>query len=215
MRANINFHPRSGKQALAWLKQRIHLHAPRETPRAYIRAAWWRLRGKRVRARSQFAPLLARSPLAYRLWIGTVQRTAHLSEPSPSAPRMVALIYNDCDADTDALARTQASLAADGIPAFAASAPPGAADILEENAECWFMPIKRLNRMGWQSLYEPRARLIHQESVSRGFDRDPKGAVRLAAELAELKRAWRTHEAMDPFHHPQLNRFSEQFVVQL
>lgn len=73
----------------------------------------------------------------------------------------------------------------------------------------------RLNQKGWQSLYEPRARLIHHESVSRGMDRDPVGAARFAQELLALKRLWRTDEVIDPFHHPQLSRASEQFVMQL
>ena len=73
----------------------------------------------------------------------------------------------------------------------------------------------RLNMQGWQSLYEPRATLIHHESVSRGFDRDPAGAARFAGELAALKAAWATDQVVDPFHHPQLNRFSEHFVVRL
>ncbi len=73
----------------------------------------------------------------------------------------------------------------------------------------------RLNQRGWQSFYEPRACLVHHESVSRGWDRDPIGAARLAGEIASLQSRWKTQEWVDPFHHPQLNRFSEQFVVQL
>ena len=73
----------------------------------------------------------------------------------------------------------------------------------------------RLNAAGWQSFYEPRATLVHHESVSRGLDRDPVGAARLAQELAALKARWRTDTEVDPFHHPQLNRYSERFVVQL
>ena len=73
----------------------------------------------------------------------------------------------------------------------------------------------RLNQRGWQSLYEPRATLIHHEAVSRGFDRDQVGAARLAKELAALKRLWRTGEQVDPFHHPQLSPFSERFVIRL
>ncbi|MEE4451717.1 glycosyltransferase family 2 protein [Novosphingobium resinovorum] len=73
----------------------------------------------------------------------------------------------------------------------------------------------RLNARGWQSLYEPRATLVHHESVSRGFDRDPAGAARLAGELAALKARWSTDERVDPYHHPQLSRFSERFAVQL
>lgn len=73
----------------------------------------------------------------------------------------------------------------------------------------------RLNQQGWQALYEPRATLIHHESVSRGFDRDPMGAARLAAELDALKRLWGTDKAVDPFHHCELSRASEHFVVRL
>lgn len=73
----------------------------------------------------------------------------------------------------------------------------------------------RLNRQGWQSLYEPRAVLVHHESVSRGHDRDPVGAKRFAGELAALQRQWHTDAVVDPFHHPQLSRASEQFVVAL
>ena len=73
----------------------------------------------------------------------------------------------------------------------------------------------RLNKRGWQSLYEPRATLIHHESVSRGLDRDPVGAARFAGELAALKRLWKTDQIYDPYHHPQLSRASEQFAVAL
>lgn len=73
----------------------------------------------------------------------------------------------------------------------------------------------RLNRWGCQSLYEPRATLIHHESVSRGFDRDPVGAARLTAELEALKRLWCTGQVVDPYHHPELSRASERFVVKL
>lgn len=73
----------------------------------------------------------------------------------------------------------------------------------------------RLNQRGWQSLYEPRATLIHHESVSRGLDRDSVGAARFAGELAALKRIWKTDETFDPYHHPYLSRASEQFAVAL
>ena len=72
----------------------------------------------------------------------------------------------------------------------------------------------RLNQRGWQSLYEPRAVLIHHESVSRGNDRDPVGAARFAKELAALQRIWKTDEIVDPYHHPQLSRASEQFAME-
>jgi GT2 family glycosyltransferase len=73
----------------------------------------------------------------------------------------------------------------------------------------------RLNRQGWQSFYEPRATLVHHESVSRGFDRDPVGGARFAGELAALKRIWSTETLVDPWHHPQLSRASERFALGL
>ena len=71
----------------------------------------------------------------------------------------------------------------------------------------------KLSERGWQSLYEPRAALIHHESVSRGNDLDPVGAARFAGELAALQRIWKTDEIVDPFHHPNLSRSSEQFAI--
>ena len=79
----------------------------------------------------------------------------------------------------------------------------------------------RLAERGWKSLYEPRATLVHHESVSRGFDRDPQGAARLAGELSALQERWCTQPAdtgegtIDPYHHPALSRFSETFVVDI
>lgn len=92
----------------------------------------------------------------------------------------------------------------------------------EENFAVAFNDVDlcmRLNARGWQAFYEPRATLIHHESVSRGLDRDPIGAARFARELAALNAAWRTgaglDEEVDPFHHPQLSRFSERFALRL
>lgn len=73
----------------------------------------------------------------------------------------------------------------------------------------------RLNQKGWQSFYEPRAQLVHHESVSRGFDRDRIAAQRFAGELSALRRNWDTEAIVDPFHHPYLSPYSERFVVNL
>lgn len=91
----------------------------------------------------------------------------------------------------------------------------------EENFAVAFNDVDlcmRLNQQGWQSLYESRATLVHHESVSRGLDHDPIGAARLASELAALKARWGTGEMgrqVDPFHHPQLSRYSERFAIRL
>ena len=73
----------------------------------------------------------------------------------------------------------------------------------------------RLNQNGWQSIYEPRAVLVHHESVSRGLDLDSVGAARFAGELEALKRIWKTDEIVDPFHHPNLSRATERFCVSI
>jgi GT2 family glycosyltransferase len=71
----------------------------------------------------------------------------------------------------------------------------------------------KLNARGWQSFYEPRATLIHHESKSRGSDTSPLNRERFAGELVALQRKWRTEHYQDPFHNPNLSRYSEQFVI--
>lgn len=73
----------------------------------------------------------------------------------------------------------------------------------------------KLNARGWQTVYEPRAELIHHESKSRGADHSGEKKVRFAGELARLKERWHTDRQIDPYHHPALSRFSEQFVIGL
>jgi O-antigen biosynthesis protein len=71
----------------------------------------------------------------------------------------------------------------------------------------------KLNERGWQSFYEPRATLIHHESKSRGNDAAKNNRVRFAGELAALKRKWKTDISRDPYHHPHLSPFCEQFLL--
>ena len=71
----------------------------------------------------------------------------------------------------------------------------------------------KLNSRGWQSLYEPRSTLIHHESKSRGSDRSGAKRIRFASELAALKRVWNTDKFTDPYHHPHLSPFCEQFLI--
>ena len=71
----------------------------------------------------------------------------------------------------------------------------------------------KLNARGWQSFYEPRATLIHHESKSRGSDRLRVNRERFAGELAALKEVWKTDTFTDPYHHPHLSPFCEQFLI--
>ena len=94
----------------------------------------------------------------------------------------------------------------------------GAGGLNEQNFSVAFNDVDlclRLNQHGWQSFYEPRATLIHHESVSRGLDQDPVGAARFAAELAALKLIWKTDEIFDAYHHPELSRASERYALAL
>jgi GT2 family glycosyltransferase len=71
----------------------------------------------------------------------------------------------------------------------------------------------KLNARGWQSFYEPATTLIHHESKSRGNDRAGSNRRRFEGELAALKRKWGTDRERDPYHHPHLSLFCEQFVI--
>jgi GT2 family glycosyltransferase len=71
----------------------------------------------------------------------------------------------------------------------------------------------KLNGRGWQAFYEPRAVLVHHESKSRGRDSAKENRDRFAAELSALKRTWGTDRVRDPYHHPQLSPFCEQFKI--
>jgi GT2 family glycosyltransferase len=86
----------------------------------------------------------------------------------------------------------------------------------EENFPVAFNDVDlclKLNERGWQAFYEPRAKLIHHESKSRGSDRLKGNRGRFARELQTLKGKWHTDERRDPFHHPQLSSFCEQFLI--
>lgn len=73
----------------------------------------------------------------------------------------------------------------------------------------------KLRAAGWVNFYEPRATLIHHESKSRGSDRLKKNRARFAAELAALKRKWRTDTEIDPYHNPNLSKLTEQFLIDI
>jgi GT2 family glycosyltransferase len=88
----------------------------------------------------------------------------------------------------------------------------------EENFPVAFNDVDlclKLNASGWESFYEPRSTLIHHESKSRGRDKTKVAKARFAGELAALKRKWRTDELRDPYHHPHLSRYTEQFLLSI
>ena len=122
------------------LKARVYLDALRSAPRAALLAGWWRLLGKRLRARSIMSPLLGRSPLAYRLWLaqGGDRAPAGASQAGKTIT-IVALV-----APGDGLDLTMESLAAEGIEVRLA--PSGRAPDQHEmegatDGNWWVMPL--------------------------------------------------------------------------
>jgi len=130
----------SGNATRFLLRLAVHLDALRTEPRAWFLSAWWRLCGKRLRARSIMAPLLGQSRWAYRLW---------LAQGGDGEAEQVALV--DADITIVALVAagegqdaTLGSLAAEGISAqlIATSAAPDGQFVLQEpDANLWVMPI--------------------------------------------------------------------------
>ena len=73
----------------------------------------------------------------------------------------------------------------------------------------------KLERAGWRNVYVPHAVLLHHESKSRGKDVSPANIGRYRRELDVLQQRWRTKTYADPVHNPNLDRYSETFVLRL
>lgn len=66
----------------------------------------------------------------------------------------------------------------------------------------------RLSERGWRSVMEPRARLIHHESASRGAH--VPGETRYRAEIAWFRARWGHALGDDPYFHPALSLASTE-----
>ena len=73
----------------------------------------------------------------------------------------------------------------------------------------------KLERAGWRNVYVPHAVLVHHESKSRGRDTSPEHIDRYMRELALLQSRWGTKTYRDPLHNPNLDRYSESFIIRL
>jgi O-antigen biosynthesis protein len=73
----------------------------------------------------------------------------------------------------------------------------------------------KLEANGWRNVYVPHAVLLHHESKSRGKDLSPQNIDRYRRELQVLQVRWGTKTYEDPLHNPNLDRFSETFVIGL
>ncbi|MEO7787303.1 MAG: glycosyltransferase family 2 protein [Sphingomicrobium sp.] len=73
----------------------------------------------------------------------------------------------------------------------------------------------KLDQAGWRNIYVPHAVLIHHESKSRGQDMAPANIERYRRELAVLQERWGTRTYADPRFNPNLDRYSETFILRV
>lgn len=73
----------------------------------------------------------------------------------------------------------------------------------------------KLQSSGLKNVYVPHAILLHHETQSRGDDLSPEHLERYARELRTLKERWGTEAFVDPLHNPNLDRYSEAYVVRI
>jgi GT2 family glycosyltransferase len=73
----------------------------------------------------------------------------------------------------------------------------------------------RLQRVGYRNVYVPHAVLLHHESMSRGDDKAQQHIERYSRELTTLQQRWGTKTYQDPLLNPNLDRYSETFIVAL
>ena len=88
----------------------------------------------------------------------------------------------------------------------------------EENLAVAFNDVDfclKLQAAGWRNVYTPHAVLVHHESKSRGNDLAAAHVQRFRRELKVLQDRWETRTARDPLHNPNLDRYSETFVLSL
>lgn len=130
-----------------------HVSAFTAEPKAYLLACWWRLCGKRVRARAHFARLLALSPFGYALHTNLAVYTENpVTGPNwgMDVPPIVAFVL--CTGQELLLQRTEASLIREGLSFFVVK--PGVDDELSGE-----MPVFDA---GWYML------LLAGDTIARG-----------------------------------------------
>lgn len=73
----------------------------------------------------------------------------------------------------------------------------------------------KLQSEGLRNVYVPHAVLLHHETQSRGDDLSPQHLERYAKELRTLQKRWMTKNFQDPLHNPNLDRYSETYVIKI
>jgi GT2 family glycosyltransferase len=73
----------------------------------------------------------------------------------------------------------------------------------------------RIEAAGFRNVYVPHAVLMHHESKSRGSDLSANQRERYMRELGVLQERWGTKTYVDPLHNPNLDRYSETYLLRL
>jgi O-antigen biosynthesis protein len=71
----------------------------------------------------------------------------------------------------------------------------------------------RLRERGWRCVWTPYARLIHHESLSRGYEDTPEKQARFAREVQHMMERWHGVLARDPHYNPNLTLRHEDFSL--
>lgn len=84
----------------------------------------------------------------------------------------------------------------------------------EENLAVAFNDVDlclKVRRAGYVNVWTPYARLIHHESISRGYEDTPEKQMRFEKETAYMKTAWATERFADPAYNPNLSLDYQDF----
>lgn len=73
----------------------------------------------------------------------------------------------------------------------------------------------RVQEAGFRNIFEPRAKLYHYESKSRGKEDSPEKQARFQSEVSYMKSKWKTYLDEDPFYNPNLTLDREDFTLRL
>ncbi len=71
----------------------------------------------------------------------------------------------------------------------------------------------RLNEAGWRCVWTPYARLIHHESLSRGYEDTPEKKLRFDREVGYMMHRWAGALESDPHYNPNLTLRHEDFSL--
>ncbi|MDD5367616.1 MAG: glycosyltransferase family 2 protein [Anaerolineaceae bacterium] len=71
----------------------------------------------------------------------------------------------------------------------------------------------RVMDAGYRNLMIPDVRLLHYESITRGYEDNPKKRERFLIETEYVRRRWPARMALDPFYNPNLTQEKEDFSL--